>query len=293
MLLLLAEAEEAAGRSIVLCVPFCHLQDARHVNFVASGAPFSASRASSSAWTLTPLLTVAIAIVSLFLCSGVWRKLRIIHRPRTGRERGYDRADGHVRLKGRRRLGRHGRNAVPRSADAARARLRTHAASGPDRLRDLRHAVAGARQRDSRLPCAERRRARRRLREDAAGRRARATASAPRIATAAAGTRARLVGRHDRPRQGLRHQSLLRRQHEPARRMPRDDRTVVDEPGDRQALRIGLSRDHRRRHGPRASARSWTSSASRGSPRSPADRSAACRRSSGPSCTPIRSTRSW
>ena len=28
----------------------------------ASGAPFSASRASSSAWTLTPLLTVAIAI---------------------------------------------------------------------------------------------------------------------------------------------------------------------------------------------------------------------------------------
>ena len=48
---------------VLLCVPFCHLQDARHVNFAASGAPFSASRASSSAWTLTPLLTLAIAIV--------------------------------------------------------------------------------------------------------------------------------------------------------------------------------------------------------------------------------------
>ena len=50
----------------VLCVPFCHLQEARQVNFAASGAPFRASRASSSAWTLTPLLTVAIAIVPAF-----------------------------------------------------------------------------------------------------------------------------------------------------------------------------------------------------------------------------------
>jgi hypothetical protein len=44
-------------------VPFCHLHDARQVNFVASGAPFNASRASSSAWTLTPLFANAIAIV--------------------------------------------------------------------------------------------------------------------------------------------------------------------------------------------------------------------------------------
>ena len=47
-----------------LCVPFCHLQDARHVNFAASGAPFSASRAASNASTLTPLLTLVLAIVS-------------------------------------------------------------------------------------------------------------------------------------------------------------------------------------------------------------------------------------
>ena len=153
-------------------------------------------------------------------------------------------------LKGRRRLGRHGRNAVPGSSDAAHARLRTHAASGPDRVRDLRHAVAGARQRDSRLPCAERRRARGRLREDAAAgehaRRLRRRGSRRQRRT-----RSRLVGRHDRSRQGLRHQPFLRRQHEPARRMPRHDRTVVDEPGDRPAVRIRLSRDHGRRHGPR------------------------------------------
>ena len=42
------------------------------------------------------------------------------------------------------------------------------AASDPHRLRDVRDAVAGARQRDSRLPRAERRRARGRLRDDAA-----------------------------------------------------------------------------------------------------------------------------
>ena len=102
-----------------------------------------------------------------------------------------------------------------------------------------------------------------------------------------AGTRPRprLVGRHDRPRQGLRHRPVLRRQHQPARRLPRHDRAVVHEPGDRPALRVRLSGHHRRRHGARASARSWTSSGSRGWPPSPAARSAACRRSSGPSCT--------
>ena len=47
----------------MLCVPFCHLQDARHVNFVAPGASFSASRAASNASTLTPLLTFDSAIV--------------------------------------------------------------------------------------------------------------------------------------------------------------------------------------------------------------------------------------
>src|SRR5262245_17474639 len=52
-----------------LWVPFCHLQDARQVNFAASGAPFSASRASSNACTFTPLLHVVIVIVCP-LCAG-------------------------------------------------------------------------------------------------------------------------------------------------------------------------------------------------------------------------------
>src|ERR1700691_5709664 len=46
---------------IVLCTPLCHLADARQVNWAASGAPFSTSRASSSACTLTPLVTVVIS----------------------------------------------------------------------------------------------------------------------------------------------------------------------------------------------------------------------------------------
>ena len=48
----------------MLCVPVCHLQDARHVNCAASGAPFNTSRASSSACTFTPLFTVVIVIVN-------------------------------------------------------------------------------------------------------------------------------------------------------------------------------------------------------------------------------------
>ena len=61
---------------------------------------------------------------------------------------------------------------------------------------------------------------------------------------------ARLVGRDDRPRQGVRHRPLLRRLHQPARRLPRHDRAVVDRPGDRPAVRVGLPGHHRRRHGP-------------------------------------------
>ncbi len=57
----------------------------------------------------------------------------------------------------------------------------------PRRLRDLRHAGAGARQRHPGLPRAERRRARRRRSPGARRPRAPATASAPTIATAAAG----------------------------------------------------------------------------------------------------------
>ena len=40
---------------VVLCTPFCHCDVARQVNWAASGAPLSTSRASSSACTLTPL----------------------------------------------------------------------------------------------------------------------------------------------------------------------------------------------------------------------------------------------
>ena len=60
---------------------------------------------------------------------------------------------------------------------------------------------------------------------------------------------ARLVGRDDRARQGVRHRSVLRRLHQPARRLPRHHRALVDRPGHRPPLRVGLSGDHGRRHG--------------------------------------------
>src|SRR5215216_3865257 len=43
-----------------LCVPCSHSQLVRHLNCTASGAFFNASRAPSSAVTLTPLLTLAL-----------------------------------------------------------------------------------------------------------------------------------------------------------------------------------------------------------------------------------------
>src|SRR5215472_11078874 len=46
---------------IWLCTPVCHLADARQVNWAASGAPLSTSRASSSAWTFTPLVTAVMS----------------------------------------------------------------------------------------------------------------------------------------------------------------------------------------------------------------------------------------
>ena len=100
---------------------------------------------------------------------------------------GYDRPHDHASVEGRRGLRRHGRNAVSRPPAAARARLRPRAASDPHRLRDLRDAVAGARQRHSGLPRAERRCARGRLRDDARRREHAGTASAPKSATAGSG----------------------------------------------------------------------------------------------------------
>ena len=67
-------------------MPFSHLQDARHLNLAACGAPFSASRAASNAPTLTPLLTLVSAIATLlddvWLCFDRWSEFRIIHRHR-------------------------------------------------------------------------------------------------------------------------------------------------------------------------------------------------------------------
>ena len=161
-----------------------------------------------------------------------------------------------------------------------RARLRPGAAADPHRLRDLRHAVAGARQRHPGLPRAQRRRARGRLHGDA-GRGEHQGRLPRRRARRRQRPRPRLVGRHDRARQGLRHRPLLRRQLEPARRLPRHDRTVVHRTRRRAGPtgRTFRSSPSRTWCGP--SARSSTSSASRGWPRSPAARSAACRRSNG------------
>ena len=192
----------------------------------------------------------------------------------------------------RRRLGRHGRHAVPRSSAAAAARLRPRPAADPHRLRDLRDAVAGARQRHPRLPRAERRRARRRLL--AGARRREHPGRLPRRrARRRQGPRPRLVGRHDRARQGLRHRSLLRRQLEPARRLPRHDRALVHEPRDRAARTAPTFRSSPSPTWCAPSARSSASSASRGWRRSPADRSAACRRSSGRCSSATRSAPSF
>src|SRR6516164_4820443 len=49
-----------------LCVPFCHLQAARQLNFAACGAFFSASRAWRRASTLTPFLRFVSGFLSVF-----------------------------------------------------------------------------------------------------------------------------------------------------------------------------------------------------------------------------------
>src|SRR5262245_15584630 len=70
---------------VVLCTPFSHLDDARQVNWAASGAPRNTSRASSSASTLTPFATVVMHAPSRSVspCSP-WGYTRI---HRTGRTR--------------------------------------------------------------------------------------------------------------------------------------------------------------------------------------------------------------
>src|SRR5215207_8516085 len=48
-------------------VPRCHSLVARHVNCAAAGAPVRASRAPSSAATLTPLLAVGVVLVPVVM----------------------------------------------------------------------------------------------------------------------------------------------------------------------------------------------------------------------------------
>src|ERR1700689_249850 len=104
---------------IWLCTPPCHLADARQVNWAASGAPFRTSRASSSACTLTPLVTV---VMSLDAPSPIYPDefpMGLIDN--TPAPTSYDSSHVRPRPDVRGRLRRDGREAVPRPADTAPA----------------------------------------------------------------------------------------------------------------------------------------------------------------------------
>src|SRR5688572_27953662 len=76
---------------------------------------------------------------------------------------GYDGQYEHDGVETGARVRRRSRNSVSRPPWPAPARLWTRTFPSPDRLRNLRHAVAGTGQRDSGLPRTQRRRARGRL----------------------------------------------------------------------------------------------------------------------------------
>src|SRR3984957_10010645 len=127
---------------MVVCTPPCHLEDARQLNWAASGAPFSTSRASSSACTLTPLSATVVMSRDPLSLPAPRFPMRLIDNTPT--RASYHSPYGRVRLDARGRLGRCRRNQVPRLADAGAARLRAGAAPGPRRLRDVRDPVAPA-----------------------------------------------------------------------------------------------------------------------------------------------------
>src|ERR1700678_2043646 len=119
---------------ISLWTPVCHFDDARQVNWAASGAPFRTSRASSSACTLTPLVTV---VMSLDAPSPIYPDefpMGLIDN--TPAATSYDSSHVSPCLDVRGRLRRNCRDAVPRPAEAGPARLRPGSAPGPGGVRD-------------------------------------------------------------------------------------------------------------------------------------------------------------
>ena len=123
------------------------------------------------------------------------------------------------------------RRRAPRALrHAAAARLRPLAAAIRARLRNVRHARRGARERGARLPRAQRIASRRRL-----------LRGRPR--------QHRLVGQHGRPRKAARHRPLFRRRRQQPRELLRIVGTALREPRDRQFVGRRLSARHRRRLG--------------------------------------------
>ena len=268
------------------------------MNFAASGAPFSASRASSSAWTLTPLLTVAIAMVSPPVHDGVGGS-RPAEAPnhtsaheRAGDARRYDRGDGHAQRQ-RPLPGSVGTVETQfldlpeplaldcgRTLHPVRIAYETYGTLSParDNVILVCHALSGD--------------------AHAAGFAKTPPAESTRDGFAAEdrdGARGKGLGWWD---------GMIG----PGKAFDTDRFFVVCtnllggcrgttgpssiEPGDRQAVRRRTSRSSPSPTWCAPSARSSTSSASSGWRPSPADRSAACRRSSGRSSIPIRWTRS-
>ena len=157
--------------------------------------------------------------------------------------RGYDRPHDDPGVGIRSRLGRLGRDAVPRPSGACGSGLWPTALSRPGRVRNVRHTGTVEGQRHPGLPRLEWRRACSRFRGSTGGGEHTRWISRRR-ARRRPWNRPGLVGRHDRSRQGVRHESLLRRQLQSPGRMRRDDWPFVYEPAHGPVVRIRLSRHY-------------------------------------------------
>ena len=140
------------------------------------------------------------------------------------------------------------RNAVSRPAGAGAARLRAGAAPGSGGVRDLRCPLAPAGQRHPGVPCAQRRRPRGGLREDAT-RREHARRVRGRRSRRLGRQGPRLVGRDDRPGKAFDTDRFFVVSTNLLGGCRGTTGPVIDRPGDRPAVRAGLPRDHRRGHG--------------------------------------------